>query len=83
MDVVRSEGFDGDSPATVRQPIHAPSCHQLDRACRLYSGGASVESFRAAFAGELSPEGMFLAWHAAVAANAIDERYPFTANRKR
>lgn len=59
-----------------------PTCTQIDRACRLYSAGASSHDMRAAFAGELTEHGMALEWCAAVAAFNVDERHPFTSNRK-
>jgi hypothetical protein len=59
-----------------------PTCGQLDRACRLYSAGASSNDFKAAFAHELTDHGMALAWCAAVTAFNVDERHPFTSNRR-
>lgn len=57
---------------------NAPTSAQLNRACRLYSAGADALTFCAELADELTPEGIWLAWHAAKAAHAIDQRYPFT-----
>jgi hypothetical protein len=59
-----------------------PTCTQINRACTLYSSGANAEAFKQAFANELSEHGMALAWCAAITAFAIDERYPFTSNRR-
>lgn len=62
--------------------IDTPTSAQIQRACRLYSAGADAETFRKAFANELTSHGIALAWCAAMTAMAIDERYPFTDNRK-
>lgn len=59
-----------------------PTSAQIQRACRLYEAGADSETFRKAFANELTSHGMALAWCAAIAALTIDERYPFTDNLK-
>lgn len=55
-----------------------PTCAQIQRACHLYSVGINSTDFRAAFANELPPEAMVLAWCAAVAAFNVDERMGFT-----
>lgn len=60
----------------------APTAEQINRACTLYSAGADALSFAAAFAGETDDECLWLLWHAAKAAHAIDERHPFTSQRK-
>lgn len=48
----------------------------------MYSAGASADDFALAFAGETDMEGLWLLWHAAKTALAIDERHPFTSHRK-
>lgn len=60
----------------------APTVEQINRACRLYSSGADAETFRERFASEADEECMWLLWHAAKTAHAIDERHPFTSHRK-
>lgn len=59
----------------------APNAEQIDRACRLYSAGADALTFAASFAGEVDEEGLWLLWHAARTALAIDERHPFISHR--
>lgn len=71
-------------------PIHvnpsetsmAPTTEQINRACNLYSAGADALTFAASFAGETDDEGLWLLWHAAKAALAIDQRHPFTSKHR-
>jgi hypothetical protein len=60
--------------ADVQGHEGAPTCGQIDRACRLYAAGASHEAFCEAFKGDLQGAGLVLAWHAAVASHKVDVR---------
>jgi hypothetical protein len=51
-----------------------PTCAQISAACRMYTAGATANTFRQAFGGELNESEMALLWAAAKAAYVIDFR---------
>ena len=59
----------------------APDCAQIDRACRIFGAGGDLTDVAHAFRDELTGEGVWLAWHAAKASHAIDERHPLRSTR--
>ncbi len=58
-----------------------PTCQQIDRACRIYTGGGDYLAIAEALCGELTVEGLFLVYHAAKTAHVIDERFPYPSTR--
>ena len=56
--------------------MSAPSSEQIQRACRVYSAGIDVKSFREMFSEELDAEGVVLLWAAALTCAIVDERWP-------
>lgn len=55
---------------------NVPNCDQIRRACNMRASGIELNEFIIAFERELNNEGLYLAWSAARAFMAIEDKLP-------